>query len=262
MKSQPLAYNKDNREDKEPLFDPRGHARRPPEGLCGHDPRGHGPRGRDARGGAAQLLDGDGPRRLPRPPGRALPRRPRRGRPRRGPRPRGGLRSVRARPGRAAAFPRPSRPTSSRCSRSAWRLVDYLGGWGLGDLLSARRCARVGRAAASRAHLGARPTAVIHSSLVARRSAQRPAIDRIARSSCSPEPVMTTPASVSSSSAWPPCCSRRAAAERPPLTLPEDESGLGARSTVCRCRPAHRPGAWTPCGTAPSPLGLSPALRP
>ena len=80
MKGQPLAYNKDNQEDKEPLFDAVDtlkDALRIFAGLVG----GLEPvPDRDARRGARGLRHRDRPRRLPRAQGRAVPRRARRGR--------------------------------------------------------------------------------------------------------------------------------------------------------------------------------------
>ena len=77
MKGQPLAYNKDNQEDKEPLFDTvdtvKDTLRIFVRAGAGHHGQG---RGDGARGGA-RLRDGDRPGRLPGEEGRALPRRAR-----------------------------------------------------------------------------------------------------------------------------------------------------------------------------------------
>ena len=80
MKGQPLAYNKDNQEDKEPLFDTVDTRRRHAAHLRRHGARHHGQGRRDARGGAAGLRDRDRPGRLPGQEGPAVPRRARSGR--------------------------------------------------------------------------------------------------------------------------------------------------------------------------------------
>jgi len=60
MKGQPLAYNKDNQEDKEPLFDAidtvKGSLRR----VCRHDARGATTARTHARSGTRGFFDGDG----------------------------------------------------------------------------------------------------------------------------------------------------------------------------------------------------------
>ena len=78
MKGQPLAYNKDNQEDKEPLFDTvdtlqRHASRSSPALVAGHRAGAE----RDARRGARGLRHRDRPRRLPGAQGRAVPRRAR-----------------------------------------------------------------------------------------------------------------------------------------------------------------------------------------
>ena len=84
MKAQPLAYNKDLQEDKEPLFDTVDTLT---DTLADHDrPGRRGPRrrrGAHARGGRRRLRHGDRPGRLPGAPRRAVSRRPRSGRARR-----------------------------------------------------------------------------------------------------------------------------------------------------------------------------------
>jgi len=92
MKGQPLAYNKDNQEDKEPLFDTVDQVKGCLEGLCRHDPGHHPPPGEDARRDTEGLRHGHRPRRLPGAQGCALPRRPRGGRQGGGARRRQGLR--------------------------------------------------------------------------------------------------------------------------------------------------------------------------
>ena len=78
MKGQPLAYNKDNQEDKEPLFDIVDTLTETLAIMT--DLVGLGHRGRcsaDACSGKRRLCHGNRPRRLPRSQGPAVPRRPR-----------------------------------------------------------------------------------------------------------------------------------------------------------------------------------------
>ena len=81
MKGQPLAYNKDNQEDKEPLFDTvdtlQRHARASSPSMVGRASQPSAER--DARRGARRLCHRDRPRRLPGAQGRAVPRRARGG---------------------------------------------------------------------------------------------------------------------------------------------------------------------------------------
>jgi len=74
MKGQPLAYNKDNQEDKEPLFDTVENADADFAHLRRHDHRHHGKAGSHAQRGFAGLCHGDGPGRLPGQKGLAVPR--------------------------------------------------------------------------------------------------------------------------------------------------------------------------------------------
>ena len=64
MKGQPLAYNKDNQEDKEPLFDTRGYAHPDLAHLRRHDGRHHRQAGSHAPCGVAGLCHGHRPGRL------------------------------------------------------------------------------------------------------------------------------------------------------------------------------------------------------
>ena len=80
MKGQPLAYNRDNQEDKEPLFDTIDTVTDCLRVFAGDARHSRMPARSDARGGASRLHDRDRPRRLSRAQGRAVPRRPRGGR--------------------------------------------------------------------------------------------------------------------------------------------------------------------------------------
>ena len=87
MKGQPLAYNRDNQEDKEPLFDTvdtLADTIAIMTDLVATGLAADAARMREAA--AARARDGHRPRRLPRPQGHAVPRRARGGRARRAPR--------------------------------------------------------------------------------------------------------------------------------------------------------------------------------
>ena len=127
MKGQPLAYNKDNQEDKEPLFDTV-------DTLAGHHGQG---RGDGARGGA-RLRDSDRPGRLPGEEGRALPRRARGRGPRGEARDPGRRRPRRPAAGNAAGLPsghrlrRPRRAHPARLARLAQGRRRHRAGAGAG----------------------------------------------------------------------------------------------------------------------------------
>ena len=80
MKGQPLAYNRDNQEDKEPLFRHHRYRHGLPPGLRRHARHAAMPPRTNARGGASRLHDRNRSRRLSGPQGGAVPRRPRGGR--------------------------------------------------------------------------------------------------------------------------------------------------------------------------------------
>jgi argininosuccinate lyase len=81
MKGQPLAYNKDNQEDKEPLFDAIDTVSDTLSHFCRDDCRHHRQSRKNARRPGRRIRHRNRPRRLPDPQGPAFPRRPRNRRP-------------------------------------------------------------------------------------------------------------------------------------------------------------------------------------